>query len=360
WTQVPDGQWYLHLFDDGQPDLNWRHPDVHADWERILRFWLDRGVDGFRIDVAHGLYKQADLADSPPGLPRDVSPFHSAQMPHAWDQPEVVDVYRRWRQIADEYDDRVLVGEVFLPQLDRVARFVGPDRLHQAFNFPLLTAALDAETWRTLIEASLAAFDVEGAGPTWVLSNHDVVRHATRYGRGPEGQARARAATLTLLGLPGSPYLYEGEELGLEQDDVPPEARQDPVWLRSGGTELGRDGCRTPFPWTSEPPGHGFTSGTPWLPLGDQARTRNVASEPPTLLLYRAALALRRELRSTLPREVTWLDLGPGVLAFRRGDVLVVLNTGAQGVALPDGQLLIASGEVEQTLPPGTAAWLRV
>jgi alpha-glucosidase len=251
-----------------------------------------------------------------------------------------------------------MVGEVFLSRVERVARFVGPELLHQSFNFPLLAAPLDAAVWRAIIEESLTAFEVAGAAPTWVLSNHDVIRHATRYGGGPEGVARAAAATLTVLGLPGAPYLYQGEELGLEQDEVPAQLRQDPVFLRTGGAQPGRDGCRTPLPWTSQRPGHGFTTGTPWLPIGPQAAARNVAAEPGTLQLYRHALALRRELRDQLPRVVEWLDLGPEVLGFRRGRLQVVLNTGAASVPLPEGRLLLASREVHATLPPGTAAWL--
>ncbi len=359
WTQVPDGQWYLHLFDDGQPDFNWRNPEVHAEWERILRFWLDRGVDGFRIDVAHGLYKSADLADNPPSEVVEDPLFRSLTEPNSWDQPEVVEVYRRWREITDSYDDRVMVGEVFLSKVEKVKRFVGKELLHQSFNFPLLAAPLDAATWQALIQESLAAFEQEGAGPTWVLSNHDVVRHATRYGGGDEGVAKARAATLTLLGLPGSPYLYEGEELGLEQDELPPEARQDPVWVRTQGAELGRDGSRTPMPWTPDAPGHGFTTGTPWLPFGDQAKERNVESEPPTLAFYREALALRRQLRAELPRPVEWLDLGDDVLGYRRGSLTVMLNTGTSGTALPPGEVLLTSRPVDGGLPPGTAAWLR-
>ncbi|MCW2587302.1 MAG: alpha amylase catalytic region [Frankiales bacterium] len=370
------GEYYLHLFDRKQPDFDWRHPAVHEEWERILRFWLDRGVDGFRIDVAHGLYKQAALTDHPPSLESQDALFHASAAPHAWDQPEVVDVYRRWRQITDGYTDRVMVGEVFLSQLERVARFVGPDRLHQSFNFPLLAAPLDAQTWRRLITASLAAFEVDGAAPTWVLSNHDVIRHATRYGGGEQGRARARAATLTLLGLPGSPYLYQGEELGLEQDDVPGPARQDPIWLRSGGTVPGRDGARTPMPWTAQAPGHGFSSGTPWLPFGGQAAERSVAAQEgdpgSTLAFYRRALAQRRALRGGLDRTVTWLDGPPDVLAYARrhadGDALVcVLNTGEATTtfALPGATLLVSSDPAATasadalTLPAGTAMWVR-
>ncbi len=372
WTQVADGQWYLHLFDRKQPDLDWRHPAVHEEWERILRFWLDRGVDGFRVDVAHGLYKQADLADHPPGGDADGVMFHD--MPNAWDQPEVVDVYRRWREITDGYDDRVLVGEVFLPQVEQVRRFVGRDRLHQSFNFPLLAAPFDARTWRALITASLDAFHVDGAAPTGVLSTHDVVRHATRFGGGDVGRGRARAATLALLALPGSHYLYEGEELGLEQDDVPHELRQDPIFVRSGGAVLGRDGCRTPVPWSGERPGHGFTTGTPWLPLGPQATERCVAAQErdpaSTLALYRRALQLRRQDRGRLG-DVQWIDSSTNVLAFQRphadgGSLVCVLNTGAAtGVVGVGGELVIASGPgVEAAadtlaVPGGTTAWLR-
>jgi alpha-glucosidase len=377
WTlDEASGEYYLHLFDSRQPDFNWRHPAVPEEWERILRFWLDRGVDGFRIDVAHGLYKRADMPDQPTGLVAEDALFHASVAPHAWDQPEVVDVYRRWRQITDEYDDRVMVGEVFLSRLDRVARFVGPDRLHQSFNFPLLAAPLDAATWRELITASLDAFDIEGASPTWVLSNHDVIRHATRYGGGERGRARARAATLTLLGLPGSPYVYEGEELGLEQDELEPDARQDPIWRRSGGTVEGRDGSRTPMPWTSVPPGHGFTTGTPWLPFGPQALDRSVAAEGrddgSTLAFYRRTLALRRELREGLDRKVEWLEAPPEVLAYSRrgngGRLVCVLNTGEVGheVALPPGELLVSSDPAAMTsatgvlVPAGSAVWVRV
>ena len=365
WTQVPDGQWYLHLFDSRQPDFEWRHPAVHEEWERILRFWLDRGVDGFRIDVAHALYKQEALEDHPAGEAVDGVMFH--HMPNAWDQPEVVEVYRRWREITDAYDDRVMVGEVFLPKVERVTRFVGRDRLHQAFNFPLLAAPFDAARWKALLVQSLEAFEVDGASPTWVLSNHDVVRHASRYGGGETGRARALAATMVLLALPGSPYLYEGEELGLEQDDVPGELRQDPIWLRSGGTVEGRDGCRTPVPWTAEAPGHGFTTGTPWLPIGPQAVDRAVAvqdgDDASTLSAYRRALGTRRALLPSLSREVRWLDVPEGALAFARdldggGALVCVLSTGPD-VPLPAGDLLLSSRPVEGVVPEGTTAWVR-
>ncbi|MCW2601088.1 MAG: alpha amylase catalytic region [Frankiales bacterium] len=376
WTlDEPSGEYYLHLFDSGQPDFDWRHPAVHVEWERILRFWLDRGVDGFRIDVAHGLYKQVDLSDNPPSGSQETTLFHAASMPHAWDQPEVVEVYRRWRQVLDEYDARVMVGEVFLSQLDKVARFVGADRLHQSFNFPLLVAPFEADAWRALITEALAAFAVEGASPTWVLSNHDVIRHPTRYGGGVAGGERARAATLTLLALPGAPYLYEGEELGLEQDEVPPDYRQDPIWQRSKGAVTGRDGSRTPMPWTADPPGYGFTAGAPWLPFGPQAAERNVATETAdassTLAFYRRALRLRRELTPDLGATVRWLDLPSDLLGFARtlagrGELVCVLNATdrARDLAVVASSPLVTSGAgvfvgPEHTrIPARTAAWL--
>lgn len=380
WTrESAAGEYYLHLFDSGQPDVNWRHPAVVQEWDRILRFWLDRGVDGFRIDVAHGLFKRADLADHPPG-PSGADPlFHAAAMPHAWDQPEVVDVYRRWRRILDAYADRMMVGEVFLPTVQQVARYVGADRLHQSFNFPLLAAPLEATTWRRLIELSLAAFETGGTSPTWVLSNHDVVRHPTRYGGGEAGRARARAATLTLLALPGSAYVYQGEELGLEQDDPPDDARQDPIWRRSGGTERGRDGCRTPLPWTARAGGHGFTSGQPWLPFGPQAPARNVRDQQrdpgSTLHFYRRALALRAALRADLSRSVRWLPCPAGVLAFTRshgpsgtalvcafnaGDAPAVLELPAGGTVLLDSGAAVRLEGTAVHLPAGSACWLSV
>jgi alpha-glucosidase len=327
WTlEETSGEYYLHLFDASQPDFDWRNPEVHAEWERILRFWLDRGVDGFRIDVAHGLYKDAELRDNPeagrvvPGAPA----YESINAKYNWDQPETVEVYKRWREITDSYaGDRMMVGEVFLFDLDRVASYAGADRLHQAFNFMVMATPFDATALRDVIEKALDAFTVDGAGPTWVLSNHDLVRHVTRYGGGEVGQRRARAATALLLALPGSPYLYQGEELGLEQAEVPPEVRQDPIWIRSGGTIEGRDGCRTPIPWTDEAPGYGFTTAaTPWLPIDDQAKALNVATEEAdpasTLAFYRKAIAIRREHRPRLGDDVTWLRTPKGTLGFSR------------------------------------------
>src|SRR4051812_26119587 len=331
------GQWYLHLFDSAQPDLDWRNPEVHEEFRQILRFWLDRGVDGFRIDVAMGLYKSLTLGDeaqaAQAGTPDDVG------RPQVWDQPEVIDVYRDWRRITDSYDgERMLVGEVFILDVDRVKRYVGDDRLHQAFNFTVFRTKWGAARLRRTIEKALDAFDP----PTWVLSNHDLTRHVTRYGGGDLGRRRGLAVTAVLLALPGSPYLYQGEELGLEESDVPPDRRTDPTWFRTGGKVVGRDGCRTPIPWTSAEPGHGFTTGEAWLPFGADASTQAVDTDPAVLQGYRSMLAVRRSLRGALGDEVIWLDTPDDVLAFRReGGLVCVLNSAAESVELPlSGELL--------------------
>jgi alpha-glucosidase len=363
WTRDPaSGQWYLHLFDAGQPDLNWRNPEVHEEWRQILRFWLDRGVDGFRIDVAHALYKSAALADEttvavaggPGANPRS----------QVWDQPEVVDVFRDWRTITDSYDgDRMMVGEVFILDVDRVKRYVGDDRLHQAFNFTVFRTPWGAAALRATIEKAIGAFDP----PTWVLSNHDLTRHVTRYGGGELGRRRGLAVTAVLLALPGSPYLYQGEELGLDETDVPPERRTDPTWFRSNGALVGRDGCRTPIPWTAAGSGHGFTTGEPWLPMPPESATQAVDAEPAVLVAYREMLAVRRSLRGSLGNAVTWLDTPRDVLAFRRdGDLVCVLNTATEAVELPvSGELLLATDDAASvdggtvTVPAASAVWLR-
>ena len=259
WTRVAGtDQWYLHLFDTTQPDFDWRNPEVGDMFEDVLRFWLDRGVDGFRVDVAHGLFKEASLRDQvvtegASATSGQVNTDHSMvsrdlKDEPMWDQPEVHDVYRRWSKVLDEYGaDRMAVAEAWTQTPASMAAFVRPGELDQAFNFAWLLADWSAEAFADVITGTLAAVEPVGSAPTWVLSNHDVVRHVTRYGGGAVGLARARAATLTMLALPGASYLYQGEELGLEQVEVPAEDRQDPAWLRSG--EAGRDGCRVPMPW---------------------------------------------------------------------------------------------------------------
>ena len=355
WTRVPDGQWYLHMFDTTQPDLDWWNPAVGDEFESILRFWLDRGVDGFRIDVAHGLYTPAHLPDSAPGAPFSM-----------WDQPEVHEVYRRWRRILDEYDgDRMAVAEAWTDSPESMARYIRADELHQAFNFHWLQTPWSAAGFRDVIDESLHAVGLAGAAPTWVLSNHDVVRHVTRYGGGSRGLARARAALLTMLALPGGCYVYQGEELGLEEVEVAPQDRQDPTYFRGGG--VGRDGCRVPIPWSGEEPPFGFgpLDGQPWLPQPAGWRERSVAAQeqdPQSMLsFYRRALRTRREVTAELADEVTVLDSAPDTLAFIRGGGLVcAVNCGESAAPVPveAGELLLSSADlVDGRLPADASAW---
>ncbi len=363
WTRAPDGAWYLHLFDVEQPDLDWTCPAVHACWLDVLRFWLDRGVDGFRIDVAHALYKRPDLADEGPLAAAVPGVPHERR--HVWDRDEVLAVYEDWRRLTDAYaPPRMLVGEVFLYDVARVAQYVGPARLHQAFNFTVMRCRYDAAELAAAVSGALAAFPT----PTWVLSNHDLVRHATRYGGGALGVRRGLSVTALLLALPGSPYLYQGEELGLEEAEVPPELRQDPIWARSGRTVAGRDGCRTPLPWAAAAPGFGFTTGVPWLPFGPDAAGKAVDLDPPVLQAYRQLLAQRRAVLPGLGRQVTTLNAPPGVLALQReGGLFVVLNTLGEDaeVRVPAGSLLLSTAAGASltgglvTVPSAATVWLR-
>jgi alpha-glucosidase len=377
WTRVADGpdgrsQWYLHLFDTSQPDLDWRNPEIGDMFESVLRFWLDRGADGFRVDVAHGLLKEEGLRDQvlPEGTEgRDPNQVREEAMvartdfdEPMWDQPEVHDVYRRWRRVLDEYDgDRMDVAEAWAKSLEAGALYVRPDEMNQSFNFLWLLADWSARQFADVVTGTFAALDPVGATPTWVLSNHDVVRHVTRYGGGARGLARARAATLTMLALPGSSYLYQGEELGLEQVDVAPEHRQDPSWFRTG--EVGRDGCRVPMPWSGDAAPFGFSpggTGQPWIPQPASWAALSVEAQSgdpdSTLELYRAALAARRNLPGDRRVDVR---VEGEVLLVERGDVTIALNCGAGAATLPDGDLLLASGPLGGVLPADTAVWVR-
>ena len=403
WTRItePDGspgQWYLHMFDVSQPDLDWTSSEVRDELESVLRFWLDRGVDGFRIDVAHGLVKADGLPDA--DIPHGYLTNPTAQAP-MWDQPGIHDVYRRWRQIADEYArpgedaDRVLCAEAWVKPADALARYVRGDELHQSFNFEFLMTPWLADDLRHTISETLGAAEAVGAPQTWVLSNHDVVRHATRLGfeqshglsrpggigaDDPQpdpalGLRRARAATTVMLGLPGSAYLYQGEELGLpEATRLPDDVRQDPTWERSNHTQRGRDGCRVPMPWEGSTPSLGFGPGAKtWLPqppeYGALAVDRQRAVEGSTLELYRRLLSLRRELG--LGRgSLTWYDAGSDdVLSFTTSSadgrtVLVLANLGASPARLPDGaRVLVASSpdiSAELEVPIDTAVWAAI
>jgi alpha-glucosidase len=373
WERVtePDGtpgQWYLHLFDVTQPDLNWSNPEVRAEFVSVLRFWLDRGVDGFRVDVAHGLVKEQDLSDWTQA-PKVLGGLEIGPPPPMWDQDGVHEIYQRWRAVLDTYPGgRILVAEAWVTPAERLARYVRPDEMHQAFNFLYLDAPWSADPLRKVIDESLAANDAVGATTTWVLSNHDVVRHTSRLGY-PVGHSRmhgigagdpqpdpalglrrARAATLQMLALPGSAYLYQGEELGLpEHTLLPDDRRQDPAWFRSGRTERGRDGCRVPIPWEADAPSYGFgPSDESWLPQPPEwaeyalDRQRGVAGS--TYEMYRAALRLRREY-GLGGNGLTWVETPGDVLAFRSGEVLVLTNFGSGPAELPVGARVLLSSE---------------
>jgi alpha-glucosidase len=371
WHREPGGgrQWYLHLFAPEQPDLDWNNPEVPAEFDRILRFWLDRGVDGFRIDVAHGMAKPEGLPD----MDLSVVPAREegATMPSLkdirWDRDGVHEYLRGFRRMLGAYPgDRMAVGEAWVPDSERLARYVRSDELNLTFNFELVEAHWGADTFGKAIDASLQAMSEVGAPCTWVLDNHDVDRAATRYGGGELGVARARAAALVQLSLPGAAYIYNGDELGLSNVDLPDEALQDPTWERSGHTDRGRDGERVPIPWSGSEPPYGFTTGTStWLPMPADWAERTVAAEDAdpdsTLHLYQAALRLRRELPELLRREFEWSDAPVGALAYRRGGIGVVLNAGSEPIALPSGQVLLSSGPLAEGVVPGnTAVWLRL
>ncbi|WP_428967145.1 glycoside hydrolase family 13 protein [Micromonospora fluostatini] len=395
WSRVtePDGrpgQWYLHLFDSAQPDLNWDNPEVRAEFVDVLRFWLDRGVDGFRVDVAHGLIKQADLADWQE--PQEILSGQEVDKPRPpmWDQDGVHDIYRQWRQVLDSYgssadDGRILVAEAWVEPAERLARYVRPDEMHQAFNFEYLLAAWTAPAQYAVITRSLEATDAVGAPTTWVLSNHDVVRHASRLGLpvgtprpngigigDPQpdaalGLRRARAATLLMLALPGSAYLYQGEELGLpEHTTLPDEVRQDPTFRRTGGAHRGRDGCRVPIPWEADAPSYGFgPTDASWLPQppswAEYALDRQRGVPGSTYELYRGALRLRREHglgRGTL----RWRESPDTVLSFTNGGLTVLTNFGPDPVPLPAGaQVVQASAPLDDAgrVPTDATVWYR-
>ncbi|MDN6021069.1 MAG: glycoside hydrolase family 13 protein [Acidipropionibacterium jensenii] len=395
WTRVPDGQWYLHTFATEQPDWNWKNPEVHADFLKTLRFWADRGVDGFRIDVANALAK-----DLPEVLP---SAAEMAEMPldgrhPVIDRDEVQDIYAEWRQVFNEYDPpRTAVAEAWLDDPERRARYARPESLGQAFNFDLLQADFDADQFRRIVTANLEQQTMSGSSSTWVLSNHDVTRHATRYGLAPLngrkvkqgtewmldgapadqldrdlGLRRARAATLFVLALPGSAYIYQGEELGLhEVTEIADDQRQDPVFLHGGRHAydgLGRDGCRVPIPWRREGSSYGFGPSGAHLPQPSWFAGCSVEAEEgdedSTLSMYRRALALRRDLESS--ETLSWREADGPVLIFERpGGWICVTNFGAETVGMPRGRLLVASEPLprdddgEPLLPPATTAWLR-
>lgn len=405
WERVtrPDGtpgQWYLHIFDKSQPDLNWENPWVREQFFGILRFWLDRGVDGFRVDVAHGMIKEAGLPDyTPPAEGASMGGVTSDDTalipgiadltpdPPYWGQPGVHEIWRGWHGVLAEYPgDRVLAAEAWLDTLEKTALWVRPDEFSQAFNFAYMFTDWKAKKLRAVIQESIDAFSGVGAPSTWVLSNHDVVRHASRLalpkdappqgaGIGPKtpgkpetalGLRRARAATSLMLALPGSSYLYQGEELGLPEDmELPDSARQDPTWFRTKGEKYGRDGCRVPIPWEADKPAYGFsTTGKSWLPQpvnwAPYARDSQDGVPGSTLELYKTALKLR-SAHGLGTGSLEWVgDYGNKVVAFRNGDITVITNLGKVAVELPVGEIVLASEEiVGGALPADTTVWLR-
>lgn len=403
-TTNPDGtpgEWYLHLFTAEQPDLNWNHPEVRAEHEAVLRFWFDRGVAGIRIDSAAVIVKDPSF----PEVPRDESLIPPGGHPFA-DRDEIHGIYRGWRAIADSYDPpRVLVGEIWLPDVQRFTAYLRPDEMHTAFNFDFMSRRWDAAELRQSIDATLAAHRSVGAPATWVLSNHDVTRPVTRYGRQDTGFAftakrfgtptdlqlgtrRARAACLLTAALPGCLYLYQGDELGLpEYEELPREAIQDPMHYRSEGIDPGRDGCRVPLPWTTQPEADfGFSATTrlpadtpderagailvarSWLPQpawwGEYAVDRQAADPASMLRLYQAALAIRRAEPDLRHGDLAWWDLGPDILAFTRGGIACVVNLGDRPIRVPATAepLLHSAAPIADPhrLDRDAAVWLRL
>ncbi len=388
WTRItePDGtpgEWYLHLFAPEQPDFNWANHSVRAEFEDVLRFWFDRGADGIRIDSAGMLTKDEALPEVEPGQPPGAAHPYS-------DRDEVHEIYRSWRAVADEYPARVLIGEIWIPDAARLARYVSTGELHTVFNFPYLACPWDAAALREVIDNTLALNAPAGAPATWVLSNHDVDRIVSRYGRADTafdlqrrryfhslpadldlGTRRARAAALLTLALPGSVYVYQGEELGLwEVQDIPDERRQDPIWCRTNGADPGRDGSRVPLPWAGAKPPFAFSpdaaAAQPWLPQPEGWRSLSVAAEtgdPASMLeLYRAALQIRRAEPALGDGPMAWQSSPDGVLAFDRGaSVRCVVNLSAAPVAMPEhAGVLLASGPLDgPLLPVDCAVWLR-
>ena len=381
WTRTADGQWYLHLFDSSQPDLNWENPEVAADFEKTLRFWLDLGADGFRVDVAHGCVKEEILVDhrdpdrlidalrldflditteERAGLLSDV-PF--------FDREGIHEVYRAWRKVFNSYSgDRMSVAEAFVYPSSRAARYVRSDELHQVFNFNFMMLGWDAEAMKQSINTTLDELKDVQAPATWVLNNHDTPRVVTRIG----SARRARALAQLIHSLPGGVYIYQGEELGLPSADLPDEARQDPAFIRSGGTDKGRDECRVPLPWNSTQVNYGFSTGKPWLPQPQdwQRYCMDLEAQDPSSYLnfYKQMLQIRRG-NAALGGEggVAWVESDPEILHFtREPGIEVVVNTSSveKSVQISGKNILLASHEGAKAtdgvlqLPADTTVWL--
>jgi len=367
WTRADDGQWYLHLLGPDQPNLNWDDPEVRVDLERTLRFWLDRGVDGFRIGAADAVTPPPHLPDVDPAVlaPTTGSTRDDGHDPR-FDHDGVHEIHRAIRRVLDEYPGRIVTGEIRVWDEERFARYLRPDELHLGLGHRLVAAPFDADAVRREIERSVAAVAPVGAPPAWMLSHPDTVRHLSRYGGGETGLRRARAMALVLLALPGAIYLYNGEELGLPHVDLP-------EWtlhaLPKGGSEStdpDRNGCRVPLPWEGDQPPYGFSTSTQtWLPMpSDWGRlTVEAQLEDPdsVLSLYRQALELRRTHPAFSGQQIEWYGAPPGCFAFRRkgSGLICALNTSGALVPLPPGEVLLASSPLQgELMPPDTAAWL--
>ncbi|MCF8529320.1 MAG: glycoside hydrolase family 13 protein [Aquiluna sp.] len=384
WTRIEDGQWYCHLFDSSQPDLNWENQIVRDEFEDILKFWLDRGVDGFRVDQPHAMGKEPGLPDHPYVDEAGAGFIEGRENPPMWFQDSVHEIFRSWRKILESYPgERAMCGEAYVLPLSFMAQWVRSDEFHQTFNFRFLDAGWDKDTLVAAIDESFEAFDGVGAPSTWVLNNHDVMRHASRfggdYGRttasdgvGPEnpqpnnelGIIKARAATLFMLALPGASYLYQGEELGLpEHTTIQPEFRQDPTFFRTSGQRVGRDGCRVPLPWEDGNESNGFNeSGKSWLPQPQSyaalSRDSQETDSKSTLNLYKAALKLRADL-ALGEGSFDWVSTSES-LSFVNNGILVVHNFSNESIPFPDGEVLLTSSYGQTRLLPNTTAWIRL
>jgi alpha-glucosidase len=385
WTRAKDGQWYVHLFDSSQPDLNWENPVVREEFENILRFWLDRGVDGFRVDQPHAMAKAKGLPDHPYVEEAGAGFIEGRENPPMWFQDSVHEIFRDWRKILESYPgDRAMCGEAYVLPLSFMALWVRPDEFHQTFNFRFLDAGWDRQALISAINESFEAFDEVGAPSTWVLNNHDVLRHVSRfggdYGRttasdgvGPNnpqpdnilGLRKARAATLFMLGLPGASYLYQGEELGLpDHTTIADEHRQDPTFARTQGQRVGRDGCRVPLPWEKGNASNGFNeTGLAWLPqpasYAALSRDQQVGNPDSTLELYRSALKVRSELKLG-EGSFDWVKTEPE-LSYQNGNVKVIHNFSQTPIEL-DGKVLLSSMPLDESgkLSPNDTAWILV
>ncbi len=373
------GQWYLHLFDSTQPDLNWKNPQVQAEFDDVLRFWFDRGVDGFRLDAIPAIGKDDDF--------RDVGfESHDRFLPELWgptpfwDADGVHDVLKRWRRVGQEYSpERFFVGEVIVGSTESLAKYIRHDELQSVFSIELAKLPWDARQFQSTIIDILDSLPLGDSWLTWTLASHDETRTVTRFAPQVEvggvitrdfevGRQRSRAAYLLVLSLPGAACLYQGEEMGLAQvEHIPDELMQDPIYLRTGDQSLSRDGCRVPLPWTTTGPSLGFSSvGHSWLPVPPEWSALSVESqlddEGSFVQLISSALRVRPLVTSRLSPVVSWDDSSPGVVILQRGEGFrCVVNFSGEPWRIDDrDQVIVASGPLgsDRTLAPNQAVWL--